>query len=116
MNALKSILGGQKNKKSSPEGIYIFSRLQDARTVFKLQIWETCKRAFCDFLFLCQETFAKSKDLLKKKFFNLSGSENLKKQGSEKEFFARLDCWKHGDTKTYTNSLTTAITKVLLRA
>ena len=41
-----------------------------------------------------QETFAKSKDLLKKIFFNLSGSENLKKQGSEKRiFFARLDCF-----------------------
>ena len=28
-------------------------------------------------------------------FFNLSGSENLKKQGCEKRiFFARLDFWK----------------------
>ena len=65
---------------------------------------ETCKRALCDFNFLCQETFAKQRSP-EEIFFNLSGSENLKKQGSEKRiFFARLDFSKLPVAKSVGNS------------
>ena len=91
MNALKSILGGQKNKKSSPEGIYIFSRLQDREQFSNCKFEKLVSGPSVIFIFMPGD-FCQKQRSPEEKFFNLSGSENLKNKAAKKEFFARLDC------------------------
>ena len=93
MNALKSILGGQKKKKKVlPKG-FIFLAVCKMREQFSNCKFEKLVSGPSVIFIFMPGDFCQKQRSPEEKFFNLSGSENLKNKAAKKKiFFARLDC------------------------